>query len=116
MSPPVITISTTTPETVNASIPSIQSNKSTKPKIDNTQILNSELYKNGKLIPQEKIQDTALKITQKLAKLNFRDTGFLANATNEERNNIIAHAMYYQLGRYDPSNQFVKNYGHTRII
>ena len=108
MSPPVITIPTTTPQTVNTSTPSIQPNKSTKSKVCNTQLLNPELYKNGKLITQEKIQDTALRMTQKLAKLNFRDTGFLANATNEERNNIIIHATHYQLRHYDPSNQFIK--------
>ena len=43
MSPPVITISTTTPQTVNTSTPSVQSNKSTKPKFSNTQLLNPEL-------------------------------------------------------------------------
>ena len=54
------------PQTVNTSTPSIQSSKSTKPLAYNTQILNPELYKNGKLIPQEKIQDKALKMTQNL--------------------------------------------------
>ena len=47
-------------------------------------------------------------MTQKLAKLNFRETGFLSNATQDERNRIIALAMYYQIGRFDPSNTFVK--------
>ena len=57
-----------------------------------------ELYKNGKLIKPEKSQETALKMTQKLATPNYRDNGFLINATNEERNKIMAHAMHYQLG------------------
>ena len=48
--------------------------------------------------------------------MNFRDTGFLANATNEEQSNITAHAMYYQLGRYDTSNQFIKNYRNKDIL
>ena len=55
-------------------------------------------------------------MTQKLAKLNFRDTGFLSNATQDERNRIIALAMYYQIGRFDPSNTFVKNYKNKDVI
>ena len=55
-------------------------------------------------------------MTQKLAKMNFRDTGLLANATNEERSNIITHAMYYQLGRFDPSNQSIKDYRIKDIL
>lgn len=62
------------------------------------------------------MQDTALKMTQKLAKLNFRDTGFLANATQDEKNHIIVLSMYYQIGRFDPSNTFVKNYSNKDII
>ena len=48
----------------------------------NKNILNPQiLNKNGKIIPQEKMQDVALKMTEKLAKLSYRDTGFLTNAT-----------------------------------
>ena len=36
----------------------------------------------------------ALKMTQRLEKLNYRDTGFLSNATDEERTQIIALSMY----------------------
>ena len=45
------------------------------------------IYKKGKIISQEKIQDIALKMTQKLAKLNYRDIGFLSIATKNEKNN-----------------------------
>ena len=55
-------------------------------------------------------------MTQKLAKLSYRDTGFLSNATSEERNTIIAHAMYYQLGRFDPLNQFVRDYRNKDVL
>ena len=40
-------------------------------------------------------------MTQKLAKLIFRDTGFLTNATKEEKNCIIALRIYYQIRRFD---------------
>ena len=45
---------------------------------------------------QETIHDDARKMTQRLAKLNYRDTGFLSNATDEERKRIIALLMDYQ--------------------
>ena len=74
-------ISAATPKAATTSTPNLESIKPNK-----TQIQYPELYKNGKLIQPQKIQETALKMTQKLAKLNYRDTGFLSNATNEERN------------------------------
>ena len=55
-------------------------------------------------------------MTQKLAKLNYRDTCFLSNGTTEEKNNIIALSMYYQIGRYNPSNKFIENYGNKDIL
>ena len=83
----------------------------------NKEILNPIIYnKKGKIVPQEKIQDTALKMTQKLAKLNFRDTTFLSNATQDEKIRIMALSMYYQIGRFDPSNTFIKNYRNKDII
>ena len=111
MSPPVVpTISAITPQTIllHQQVP--------QPKQYNKDLLNPELYKHGKQIPQEKIQDTSLKMTQKLAKLNFRDTGFPSNATAEEKNSIIALSMYYQLVRFDPSNKFVTKYRNKDII
>ena len=54
-------------------------------------------------------------MTQRLTKLNYRDTGFLSNATPEERNKI-ALSIYYQIGRYDPSNKFVVNYRKKDVL
>ena len=58
LSPPmVVTISTKTPEAINTSTPTIQTNPSTKPKQYNTSLLNPVLHNKGKIIPQEKIQE-----------------------------------------------------------
>lgn len=46
-------------------------------------------------------------MTQRLAKLNYRDTGFLSNVTDEKRQQVIALLMYYQIGKFDPTNQFI---------
>ena len=54
-------------------------------------------------------------MTQRLTKLNYRDTGFLSNATPEERNKISL-SIYYQIGRYDPSNKFVVNYRKKDVL
>ena len=55
------------------------------------------------------MQDTALKMTQKLAKLSYRDIDLLSNATTKEKAIIIALSMYYQLRQFHPSKQFIKN-------
>ena len=58
LSPPmVVTISTKTPEAINTSTPTIQTNPSTKPKQYKTSLLNPVLSNKGKIIPQEKIQE-----------------------------------------------------------
>ena len=124
MSSPVIaTIPTTTPVIIDITTP--QTTDTTTPpativkppKQYNKTLLNPiHLNKKGKIISQEKIQGTALKMTQRLAKLNYRDTGFLSNATPEERNKIIALSMYYQIGRYDPSSKFVVNYRNKDVL
>lgn len=62
------------------------------------------------------MQETALKMTQKLTKMSYRDTGFLSNTTEEERKQIMALFMYYQIGRFDPSNIFIVNYKNKNII
>ena len=49
-------------------------------------------------------------MTQKLAKLNYRDTNFLSNAAIEEKSNITALSMHYKIGRYEPSNPFIVQY------
>ena len=112
----VVTISTKTPQAINTSAPTIQTNPSTKPKQYNTSLLNPVLYNKGKIIPQQKIQETALNMTQKLAKFNYRDTGFLINATADEKNQIIALSMYYKIGRYDPSNKFITTYSNKDVL
>ena len=55
-------------------------------------------------------------MTQKLAKQNYRDTGFLSNATADERNKVIALFMYYQIGRFNPSNPIIVKYRNKDII
>ena len=55
-------------------------------------------------------------MTQKLAKFNYRDTAFFTNATTDERNQIIALSMYYQIGRYDPSNKFITTYSNKDVL
>lgn len=55
-------------------------------------------------------------MTQKLAKLNYRNTGFLSNVTDKERKRIIALSMYYQIGKFNPSNQFIHAYSVKNII
>ena len=55
-------------------------------------------------------------MTQRLAKLNYRDTGFLSNATDKERKRIIALLMYYQKRKFNPSSQFIRTYRDKNII
>lgn len=116
LSPPAIPKphKTITPDPIDSSTPNfntIQTKQNT-----NKEIFTPTLYKKRKIIEQETIQDKALKMTQKLAKLNYRDTGFLSNATTGEREKIIALWMYYQIGRFDPSNQFIRTYRNKNII
>ena len=85
---PMISTKTTTltPETINTSTPEIKMKitkipQPTKIQSYNKNTLNPRiLNKNRKIIPQEKMQDVALKMTEKLAKLSYRDKGFLTNA------------------------------------
>ena len=55
-------------------------------------------------------------MTEKLARSSYRDTGFLSNMTKDEKNSIIALSMFYQIGRLDPSNTFIKNYNNKDIL
>ena len=117
LSPPVIskTFTSATPVTIDTSTPAVNENQ-TKPKMYNKDIINPKLYKKGKIIKQEVIQENALKMTQKLAKINYKDTGFFSNATADEKNKIMALSMYYQIGRFDPSNKFIVNCRKKDII
>lgn len=47
---------------------------------------------------------------------NFCDTGFLNNATEEEKPTIIALSMYQRLGSSDPSNTYAEMYRNKDII
>ena len=115
-------LTTTTPETVSISAPEIPTQptkipQSTKSYTYNKNIIQPEIMnKQGKIISQEKMQDVALKMTEKLARSNYPDTDFLSNATKDEKNRIIALSMYYQTGRFDPSNTFIKNYSNKQIL
>lgn len=55
-------------------------------------------------------------MTAQLQCMNFRDTGCLSYATTKERENILVLSMYYKLGKYDPSNKYVKSYKNKDIL
>ena len=123
LSPMIITkMTTSTPETINTSTPEIEMKSTkilqpTKTYSYNKNILQAQiLNKKGKIISQETMQDIALKMTEKLAKLSHRDTGFLTNPTKDERNHIIALIMYYQIGRFNPCNTSLKNYSNKEVL
>ena len=111
LSPPMVStkkITSMISEAINTSTPTLEktntststtNQNSTKPKQYNKKILNPIIYKKGKILPQEKIQDTAVK-----------------NATDDERKRIIALSVYYQIGRYDPFNAFIVNNRNRNII
>ena len=63
MIPEAVNTSTPTLEKTNTSTSTTKQNF-TKPQQYNKEILNPIIYKKGKILPQEKIQDTALKIQQ----------------------------------------------------
>lgn len=112
-SPPVITktFTSTTPHTIDTLTPAISESQTKTHKLDDDNIFPT-LHKKGKIIKRE----TALKMTQKLTKMSYRDTGFLSNTTEEERKQIMALFMYYQIGRFDPSNIFIVSYKNKNII
>ena len=116
LSPPIISkpYQLSTPDPIDTLTPTANQNQ--KKQTYNTEILMPQLYKKGKIIKQETIHDAALKLTRKLAKLNYRDTGFFSNATEEERKRIIALSTCYQLEKFDPSNQFIRTYRDRTII
>lgn len=123
LSPMIITkMTTSTPETINTSTPEIEMKSTkilqpTKTYSYNKNILQAQiLNKKGKIISQETMHDIALKMTEKLAKLSYRDTGFLTNPTKDERNHIIALTMYYQIGCFNPSNTSLKNYSNKEVL
>ena len=75
-----------------------------------------ELYQ-IKIVPQkQQQQQQALKIVNQLHQMAFHDTGYLNKATKIERDLIIALAMYYRLGRYDPLEKFTETYRNKEVI
>ena len=58
----------------------------------------------------------AKKFITQLQATDFCDTGNLNNATKQEKDNIIALAMFNRLGTYDPSNEFIRRYKHKDIL
>ena len=68
LSPPIITktFTSTTPDTIDTLTPSISESQTNTKKTDNDKSFPT-LYKKGKIIKQETMQETALKMTQKLA-------------------------------------------------
>ena len=46
----------------------------------------------------------------------FCDTGYFNRATKIERQTIIALAMYYRLGKYDPSDKLTETYRNKEVI
>ena len=92
-----------TPEPINSSTPSINNDET--PEIPTTP-----------LIPQQQQQQhEAYQIALRLHKRSFIDTGCLNNATATEKENIIALSMLQQLGKYDPSDKYVKTYTNRNI-
>ena len=89
-----------TPETINSSTLSINNDQT--PEQPTTP-----------LIPQQQ-QPEAYQIIR-LHKRSFIDTGCLNNATTTEKENI-ALSMLQQLGKYDPSDKYVKTYRNRNII
>ena len=67
-----------------------------------------------KLIPQQKRQTKAIKLTNQLQRKGFWDTGYLNHALIFEKH-VIAWTMYYKLGiaiyyelrHFDPQDKFV---------
>lgn len=47
--------------------------------------------------------------------MNFRVTGCLNNAAATKKENILPLAMYYKLGKFDPSGKHVKAYRNKNI-
>ena len=90
-------ITTLTPETINTSTPTIDHTNTkilTNPYSYNKEIIHPEIYtKKRKIVSQEKIEDTALKMTQKLAKLNFRDTGLATQHKTKKQNYCSRHVL-----------------------
>ena len=48
--------------------------------------------------------------------MKFRDGQCLNNTTSTERENILALAIYYKLGKFDPSDKHIQTYKNKDIV
>lgn len=48
--------------------------------------------------------------------MNFVDTGCFINVTKEEKENMIALSTQYTVGKYNPSNKFMRTCRNKNII
>ena len=92
-----------TPDPLNSSTPEFNNRK-------------DQQQQTTKPTPQTEQQNEAKKFARKLLTQEFIDTGYLDNATSGEKGEVIALSIYNMLGPYDPSNSYVQNYGHRKVI
>ena len=86
------------------------------PETPNNNKRNNATPKTKKQLRDEVKIYNAKKFTTQLQQTGFCDIGRLTEATEEERNNIIAASMYDRLGPYDPSNEYIINYKNMDIL
>ena len=68
----------------------------------------NDIGTNNDLILLDQQQREAKKLATQLHKRCFIDTGCLINATNTEKERLLALATYYCLGQYDPSDKYTQ--------
>ena len=88
----------TTPETTDSSTPII-----------------NDVATNNELILLEQQHRKAKTLATQLHKRSFIDTGRLINATKTEKEQLLALAMYFCLGKYDPSDKYIQTYRNRTI-
>ena len=88
----------TTPETIDSSTPNI-----------------NDVATNNELILLEQQHRKAKTLATQLHKRSFIDTGRLINATKTEKEQLLALAMYFCLGKYDPSDKYIQTYRNRTI-
>ena len=99
------TMASTTPQPLDTSTPTKDSDIETR----------LELHQIKLQLTDQHLKQ-AKKIVDNFEKMNFLDTGTLTNAYEFEKPSIIAWAMYYKLGRYDPFDEFLQTYKNKRVL
>ena len=89
----------TTPEAIDSSTPN-----------------SNDIATNNDLIPLDQQQREIKTLATPLHKRSFMDTRCLINATKTEKERLLALAMYYCLGQYDPSDKYTQTYRNRTII